>query len=228
MESETNSMPPVIGVKWWPRLSALFSMITLIIQILNWQFFTMATWIPAFLIGEPGNYISLIFSILAFGCLILDVDVPGKFGKQLEKISELREIGIEKLRKCRGWVLACYTSANIMGGMLIDQITVGFDLLKFGFLVLAFSIMVATLNKFKALIRGTENIELVSQVDASYMMGFIFSLVLGLGGEFYLSTWIFIVNLIRVLQKKEKRSEKINDIEYWDKVISIEIGRAHV
>jgi hypothetical protein len=75
-------------------------------------------------------------------------------------------------------------------------------------------------------VRGSKDIKLISSVHGANSLGFIFSLILGIGGEFYLSAWISIVNLVVKLKTKSKTlqgAQKIEDDHYWNQLITLEL-----
>ncbi|MHA1250062.1 MAG: hypothetical protein ACTSRP_08750 [Candidatus Helarchaeota archaeon] len=221
MKSEKLEMPPIKGVRLWSKLSSLFSLLSLCIVIINFEFFNQIKGIPFFIRSDIGLFIAFIFSIISYGCLILDIDVPGRLGNQLAKRNQLLELGINKLKRSRIWILICYTFTYTMGNFLIDLFK-SFNFYNLiGFLI-SFIIIISTLNKFRNIIHGSENLDLISRVDASYMMGFLFSLILGIGGEFYLNIWIFLINLAKKFGNREKKGKKFKEKHYWDKIIKIE------
>jgi hypothetical protein len=220
--SSTQRFPKVKGDKWWDNGSAVFSFFGLIFSLISILKSNFGNYFPEWLDFLSRFQFALLFSICAYFCLIVHIDVPGKFGQKLIELGKSNDIPQNTLIATRPFVVLTYFFGNLLGVLVIELFNVFSWTL--GYIVIGVFIgLILCLNRFRDVVRGTPDLQLIAAVNGAYLMGFVFSVILGFGGDFYLSAWTFIVNIIAKFNKKGKSIKKKDEQEYWDKVLHIDV-----
>ncbi|MHA1820960.1 MAG: hypothetical protein ACTSU2_12930 [Promethearchaeota archaeon] len=227
-----SEFPNVKGKKFYGALSSIFSFFSLLLSLLGIKYINNLNWVHPFYTTHASilEYLNLMFSALSFSFFIFNIDIPKKFADKLIKINSLEKVGAEKLKKSRIRIPITYVSFYIATNILVSKFG---RLNLWDFLLLGLFSILGTWNypKFFNDINGTDESGIIRSVSDSYIMGMIYAMVLGLGGEFYLSIWIMFMNLVAKLKnrrfqkmyKKTSYKNKLDAKQYWDKIIDLRI-----
>ncbi|MHA1341170.1 MAG: hypothetical protein ACTSRZ_14255 [Promethearchaeota archaeon] len=231
-ETLLTQFPDVKGKRFYGALSSIFSLFSLLLSLLSIKYIGNLNWFHAFYTTYASmlDYLNLICSAFSFTFFILNIDIPKKFADKLIKINSLEVIGAEKLKRSRIRIPITYVSFYIATNLLVSKFS-GLNLWDFLFLGLFLILGIWNYPKFFNYINVTDEFDVIRSVNSSYIMGMIYAIVLGLGGEFYLSVWIMLMNLIaklknrrfRKMYKKTGDKNKLDVKQYWDKIIDLRI-----
>lgn len=133
------------------------------------------------------------------------------------------------MKRSRIWVVLAYAMMNTWPRLMIQALSLTFYFfapLLYIMIMLIFAFVGLFLSgffisKFNKLIRGTRNLELLDLVRGAFSYGYVFSMILGLGGSFYVSIWIIVMKIFSY-RRKDKYNLKIDERYYWKKITSFE------